>query len=220
MMSLVRQLVTFLRRWLNKWDKLAEHKQLGPPSFYELIDGKFIFQKPNIGQSPPRRNHWGSLVQTFGDPDWRHIKDSAHLRAGPDTKAWKRKHMVLLENLPGHDIWPAKGLKKLYVNKAIAQPLTTALSWLVQLYHDGHLPGFVLRVLECFNPRRIGYQTFGNWSIHAYGGAVDINPDTNARGTVGELPQLVVEVFRACYFYWGGDYKKSPRDDMHMEYVV
>lgn len=222
MISIVRRLVSFLQRWLAKYDKHQEHKQLPPaaPDFFTYdIDQVLRVARWKPLVDPPFRNKWDQIVRVFGNPDWVGIPGSAKLKAGPGTRKWKREHMVLVYNLPGHDRWSAKGLKKLYVNKAIVAPLTEALARCVALQDEGHIPAdWDLYTLQCFNPRRIGYAEHANWSGHAYGAAVDINPRDNRRGVVGKLPEAVAKAFKSCWFFHGRDYRTVKKDAMHMEW--
>lgn len=223
MLNLVRQLITYLTRWVAKYEELSEHKKLPPKShatFY-TTEGELRLTEwlPTPYKKPPSRRNWKEIVASFGNPDWRPITDSALLRRGPGTRRWESKHMVLLRKLPGHAQWSARGLKKLYVNVAIADALVEALRRCVQLQEAGLIPAaWDLESLGCFNPRRVGYSRHANWSGHAYGIALDINPSTNGRGVVGTVPPAVVAAFKSCGFYWGGDYKTVKRDDMHLEW--
>jgi hypothetical protein len=56
-------------------------------------------------------------------------------------------------------------------------------------------------------------------SMHAYGAAIDLNPERNALGTKPDkcaMPDEVVDVFKAQGWTWGGDWKARP-DPMHFE---
>lgn len=55
------------------------------------------------------------------------------------------------------------------------------------------------------------------WSFHAKGGgrAIDFNAPENGRGTRGEIPMKVVEVFERNGFTWGGRWDYT--DPMHFE---
>jgi peptidoglycan hydrolase-like protein with peptidoglycan-binding domain len=67
-----------------------------------------------------------------------------------------------------------------------------------------------------------------NWSLHAYGIAVDINARTNPYGTrlITDMPFAMVEAIKAIrtksgaeVFRWGGNYS-SVKDAMHYEVVA
>lgn len=59
-------------------------------------------------------------------------------------------------------------------------------------------------------------------SYHAYGLAMDINPQTNPYVASGategyDIPQSVIAIFEAHNFVWGGSWS-VPKDYMHFEY--
>lgn len=67
-----------------------------------------------------------------------------------------------------------------------------------------------------------------NWSLHAYGIAVDINAKTNPYGKtlITDMPFAMVEAIKAIktkggvgIFRWGGDYRTN-KDAMHYEVVA
>jgi hypothetical protein len=56
----------------------------------------------------------------------------------------------------------------------------------------------------------------GAWQRHR---AIDLNPETNALGTAGDMSPRVVQVFRHFGFAWGGDFRRRP-DPMHFQYAT
>jgi len=68
-----------------------------------------------------------------------------------------------------------------------------------------------------YNPRRI--RGSSKWSMHAYGCAIDIDPDNNKMGTGhGQMSQIVIDAFDRQGFRWGGRYR-GRTDPMHFEAV-
>jgi hypothetical protein len=65
-----------------------------------------------------------------------------------------------------------------------------------------------------FRPQRTGTKL----STHAWGIAIDLNPETNAQGTPGDMDQGIVGIFRSAGFYWGGDWQGRTRDPMHFQF--
>ena len=55
-------------------------------------------------------------------------------------------------------------------------------------------------------------------SVHSWGIAVDINPETNPMGTKGNMPKDVIRVFKDHGFSWGGDWPGKRKDPMHFQY--
>jgi hypothetical protein len=68
----------------------------------------------------------------------------------------------------------------------------------------------------CFNFRQ--KRNGAGFSTHAWGIAIDLNPETNRYGTSGDMALEVVEIFRNFGFIWGGDWKGKMRDPMHFQY--
>jgi hypothetical protein len=65
-----------------------------------------------------------------------------------------------------------------------------------------------------FRPQRTGPKL----SAHAWGIAIDLNPETNAQGTAGNIDQGIVGIFRSAGFQWGGDWQGKTRDPMHFQF--
>lgn len=69
----------------------------------------------------------------------------------------------------------------------------------------------------CYNNRSI--RGSANISNHAFGAAIDIDPEHNPLGgKKGKMPLLVITAFKNQGFLWGGDYK-GRLDQMHFEAV-
>ena len=55
-------------------------------------------------------------------------------------------------------------------------------------------------------------------SSHAWGIAVDLNPESNAQGTAGNMNAEVAATFTKAGFTWGGDWQGHSRDPMHFQF--
>lgn len=55
-------------------------------------------------------------------------------------------------------------------------------------------------------------------SAHCWGIAIDLNPETNAQGTAGEMHPGIVSIFRNAGFTWGGDWAAVACDPMHFQF--
>jgi len=67
-----------------------------------------------------------------------------------------------------------------------------------------------------FRPQRTGTKL----SAHSWGIAIDLNPETNAQGTTGDMDSSVINIFREAGFEWGGDWQGRLRDPMHFQFCT
>ena len=70
----------------------------------------------------------------------------------------------------------------------------------------------------CFSFRT--QRTGTKLSTHAWGIAIDLNPESNAQGTTGEIDPAVIVIFRQAGFSWGGDWQGRSRDPMHFQFCT
>jgi hypothetical protein len=55
-------------------------------------------------------------------------------------------------------------------------------------------------------------------STHSWGIAIDLNPETNRKNTIGNMPPEIVTSFENYGFIWGGSWNGRARDPMHFQY--
>lgn len=67
-----------------------------------------------------------------------------------------------------------------------------------------------------FRPQRTGTKL----STHAWGIAIDLNPESNAQGTAGTMDPEVIAIFKQAGFTWGGDWQGRSRDPMHFQFCT
>jgi len=125
-----------------------------------------------------------------------------------------------------------------FLNRAVL-PFPLTLSWdhsktvthmlchkrLVRTFEEvlGHIQaeGLQSKVVSfggCFGFR--AQRTGAQLSTHCWGIALDLNPETNLQGTVGDIDKDVVEIFRRAGFKWGGDWLGTRRDPMHFQFCT
>lgn len=65
-----------------------------------------------------------------------------------------------------------------------------------------------------YRPKRGGVKP----STHSWGIAIDLNPNTNAMGTAGDMDPRLVDLFESHGFTWGGRWSGRNKDPMHFQY--
>lgn len=145
------------------------------------------------------------LDETMVEPS--HTRGAVTLNAyGND---WRTKNIAAYELAGGHAV-------RLHRKAAGAFLCAFAEVDKALLQHHDWTPGDV----QSWVLRRMMWNPAKPLSFHAYGAAVDVDPEKNAYGLVGEIAtkaHWLPVIFNAWGIAWGGDW--NPRDDMHFEYV-
>jgi len=77
-----------------------------------------------------------------------------------------------------------------------------------------------IKTAAAFCARYMRGATRGRLSTHCWAIAVDINQASNVRGTRGNMPPGIIEIFRRHGFKWGGDWQGKSCDPMHFQYCT
>lgn len=111
-------------------------------------------------------------------------------------------------------------IKSLTVNEMVATSLLKVFTEILdQCGHDqAKIDALgVSNYGGCYNNRSIRGST--NISNHAFGAAIDLDPENNPLGAkVGKMSPVVIAAFKNEQWLWGGDYK-GRKDFMHFEAV-
>ena len=100
--------------------------------------------------------------------------------------------------------------KRVYCNQLMVQPLSIAFANLVNSGYWKELQTWD----GCFNIRPMVGGS-GNYSLHSWGIAVDVNAQTNGYGQKPTLSPGFVKCFTDAGFDWGGNFQRP--DGMHFQ---
>lgn len=174
---------------------------------------------PTLSASSQARLAWPlqsdlkAMTALYGNPD-------ANGDGAPDP-AWAAKYLTTI--VPPYRMvlaWDKKAVvSKITVNRGCAQAMLAALTGIRNLYGSQaslekanmHLFGGVYN----FRPKRQGKTL----SMHAYGAAIDLDPDHNGQGSAVSMPASVVAIFKQTRADWGGDWSPKSRDGMHFQWA-
>lgn len=105
-----------------------------------------------------------------------------------------------------------KPCRRIYLNKDMAQPLTTALG----LVKDRGLETQLKTFDGCFNIRFVRGTT-DQPSTHTYGLALDLNAGENPLNGTPTFSSEIIACFTDAGFTWGGNFKR--KDGMHFSFA-
>ena len=81
-----------------------------------------------------------------------------------------------------------------------------------------HLQEAITSFGGCFSFR--SQRTGTRLSTHAWGIAIDLNPETNPQGSAGNMHPGIISIFRNAGFAWGGDWSGIAADPMHFQFCT
>lgn len=150
------------------------------------------------------------LLETFGDI-YGHLREDGTLDPGFERKFMERLDLPLALALS----WDtSRRITKLYCHKKLAPVFLDVFE---DIQREG-LRGEIRTFGGCFNYR--AKRAASKLSTHSWAIAIDINPETNAMGTNGDMHPGVVEIFQAHGFKWGGDWPGRNKDSMHFQFCT
>ncbi len=141
------------------------------------------------------------------------------VRIGPDHALDPRWQADSLARV--HLAFPMKlswGLSSTVTQMSCHKLMTSIFAEVFQNIQSAGLQNHVTSFGGCFafRPQRTGTKL----STHAWGIAIDLNPETNAQGTAGNMNVEVIKIFRQAGFIWGGDWQGKSRDPMHFQFCT
>ncbi len=175
----------------------------------KVLEGSPTAPAPSqTGIIPP--HGLGQILTDFGNI-YDYLRDDGTLDPRWETDQLGRAPMPFTLPLS----WDQTKLaKSIYCHKKLVPVFTDVLTTLQQ---EG-LQDLLKTYGGCYNFR--GKRTSGKLSTHSWGIALDLNPETNAQGSAGNMEEGVVEVFRRFGFTWGGDWSGKTKDPMHFQFCT
>jgi hypothetical protein len=142
----------------------------------------------------------------FGDPYGYLIHDGQGI-----SEDWSRDILARLALPAPLTLWDGKKAESIWCHKRVLSDLG-AILWRI---HDSGLWLMLNNYGGCFcwRAQRGGFAR----SLHSWGAAVDFRIHTCERGTDGDMPLAIVEVFEEHGWTWGGRWIGSSCDPMHLQ---
>lgn len=130
----------------------------------------------------------------------------------PSVPGWEAEHIVSFD-LPYALVYGTAMVRRSRCHRLMVPVFVELLS---DIKHEGlieratHYGGI-------FATRSIRGSKTGRLSTHAWGIAIDLNPQENLLGTPGRMDPRVIALAGRHGFTWGGTFKRS--DPMHFQYA-
>ena len=156
---------------------------------------------------PP--NGLAEIISTFGDIE-AYIDDSGLLMS-----TWNIDYLAIVD-LPFSI--PLAWNKSVVVDRMTCHKLMVPI--FANVFKQIENDGLVYAISDfggCFSFRQKRHSNT-KISTHAWGIAVDLNPNEDAQGTVGNMNAGIVDIFRRAGFKWGGDWVGKTDDPMHFQW--
>ncbi len=150
------------------------------------------------------------IIATFGNI-YEFIKTDGQL----DSR-WQSDFLVKVSlPFPLRLAWdPSQTITRMTCHRRMAEIYASVFTGI----HERNLHEAITSFGGCFafRPQRTGEKL----STHSWGIAIDLNAESNAQGSLGNMDARVVEIFREAEFEWGGDWAGKIRDPMHFQFCT
>ena len=187
-------------------NRLAPGQRLEIPLRRELAPPPAPAATAAAGPTPP--HGLNAVLAAFGDI-YGYLRDDGSLDPRWESEQLARAPLPFPIVLS----WdPTKQVRSIYCHRRLAAKFAEVFADIEQRGLSGKVRTFG----GCFNFR--AKRSASKLSTHAWGIAVDLNPETNAMGSEGDMPAGIVAAFRRAGFVWGGDWRGASRDPMHFQY--
>ncbi len=160
----------------------------------------------------PLQSDLVAMRARFGNPD-------ANGDGAPDP-AWAAKWLTTITP-PYAMFYAGKPVRAITVNRGCSDALLAALAGIGK--HYGTAAAIKAAGLDQFGGLynfRVKRGNSSSLSMHAYGAAIDMDPDHNAfRGHSHAMPAAAVQIFKDQGATWGGDWSAGSYDPMHFQFA-
>lgn len=185
---------------------LAPGQRLEIPLRRELAPPSAPAPAAAAGIAPP--HGLNAVLGTFGDI-YACLRDDGSLDPRWESEQLARAPLPFPIALS----WdPTKQVRSIYCHRRLTAKFQEVFGDIERRGLSGKVRSFG----GCFNFR--AKRSGSKLSTHAWGIAVDLNPETNAMGREGDMPAGIVAAFTRAGFLWGGDWSGANRDPMHFQY--
>ncbi len=184
---------------------VGQHLQV--PTRRELLGEAPTGELQPAGVTPP--NGLQEIIGTFGDI-------SHYLADGILSPEWVTDNMVRID-LPFPLVlsWDhSQKVTKFQCHKRMQKIFSPLFARIVSQGLQDKIKSF--GGCYSYRPQRASSKL----STHSWGIAIDLNPETNAQGSAGDMDPEVVAVFRSFGFKWGGDWAGKRKDAMHFQFCT
>ena len=165
---------------------------------------------PAAAVEPAPPHGLNAVLAGFGDI-YAYLRDDGSLDPRWETEQLARAPLPFPIALS----WdPTKHVRSIYCHRRLTAKFQQVFG---ELDRRG-LSGKVRSFGGCYNFR--AKRSGSKLSTHAWGIAVDLNPETNVMGREGDMPAGIVAAFRRAGFLWGGDWGGAGKDPMHFQYCT
>jgi LysM repeat protein len=213
--TLAKTLATF--NGIEDANRIFVGQQIEIPSLQDLVGTAPVPPVPGASPAAPAPGPGlntpqglDQLIATFGNIR-PFIKNDGTL-----DSEWERQELTRA-GLPfpiPYTEPPHPPVTKIYCHKKLSDIF-------VQVFTEIQKQGLADKIVSyggCFNFR--SKRTSTKISTHAWGIAVDLNPETNQQGTNGNMDPQVIRVFQSFGFKWGGEFSGKSQDPMHFQFCT
>lgn len=155
-------------------------------------------------------NGLGEIITTFGDVR-KYVDETGLLGSG-----WTRDYLAMAQLPFSIPLSWNKGVvvSRITCHKLLVDTFEQVFS---QIQAQGLCPA-ITDFGGCFSFRPERHSA--KLSTHCWGIAIDLNPNENHQGTIGNMNHFIVDIFRAAGFKYGGDWVGRTDDPMHFQFAT